>query len=357
LNTKKKTPGKVGANTAAIAPVQISSVKDLAQVILKLHGDSGQPIVDALLRIEKNTGTAITDATAGYTRTVNALGTDVFAAKKAATDASAAAELAKHSVDQANAAVAEANKILGNIPHGINDALREQLTVTVPVASAGGVAQEELMGGKLIAYIVDKMQLLEAAYADVKTQLASITAAPSLNSILSSVNEQLIVPLFRTDGAIAVASGGAQASAVEAKTALAQFRKELQARDEATAALIVACKKFLGNDLGSADMLAEMVVNAATPIVLGALKTDTYLQSVPELASPIGKDTVVSVLNGFVADSDIALDALCRAEGLNTAALDAEYAHLSPHLANQVKSIQERASQCISILTAPQEGV
>ncbi|MDD5340525.1 MAG: hypothetical protein PHV13_04735 [Candidatus ainarchaeum sp.] len=355
MNTKKKNPGKDGANTAAITPVQISSVKDLAQVILKLHGESGQPIVEALLKIEQNAGAAITNATGEYVKTVNSLGLEVFAAKKAATDASDAAERAQHSVDQAKAAVADANKIVDKIPHAINEALREQLTVTVPVASAGGVAQEQLMGGKLIAYLVEKLQLLEAAYTAVKTQLSNITAAPSLNAIMAVVDSQLIAPLFKPEGAITVASTEAQASAMEAKTALAQIRNELKTRDESTAALIVACKTVMGEDFGGSNLLAEVVVNAATPIVIGAIKTETYLQSVPDLADVIGKGILVKVLEGF-KDSSIAIDALCRADGITAADL-ATQDTLRGSIERNAKTLEIRAGQCLDILARTQEAV
>ncbi len=300
--------GKAGAkqdNKKPDLPADMVSVEASAiPKIRDLHGKSSEPIVEALLLLERNNLLAIEKSTTTLEKKVNHLGTEVVAAKKAAGEATAAAESSNRSAIEARELVSTASKTVENIPSALNEAVVAQLSAEVPVLieegpKKGDTEMKKLTAGNLIRYILENMGLLEKNLSDVQMKVGEAPAGsqgPSLEEITTAVAEKLSA----TQQAAAKIK---EETITTVNKIIADFRAELEARDKRLETVLDACQKAMGMDLENAEYLglaAQGEVTAlqtATPAVLAALgHNKDYDVEVEKLYATFGRVRVHAIL-------------------------------------------------------------
>jgi hypothetical protein len=147
------------------------------------------------------------------------------------------------------------------------------------------------------------------------------------------------------------------------KDIIGQFENSIKSRHDRWEKAHAACQVFLGTDLGSADFLAELIVEEATPLVLDALESDSCLQEMPKVAKLVGNDLVRSVLTDFANNAESVVDAIAYSRGMQTKDLDSpELAHIKTEIELMTPGIQTKAKECLMPLNAaeptakPREG-
>jgi len=87
------------------------------------------------------------------------------------------------------------------------------------------------------------------------------------------------------------------------RTTIARLTEKVERHDTALASIA-------GKDFGSALFLGELMVRDAIPLVLKTLQGENPVKNIPRVADYIGKDTVVSILQGFAQNDGSLLDLL-----------------------------------------------